>query len=70
MLASYIVLSELERGEEVEGIRHKMIDTGDSPPIRQPHRRVPFSLRPTIKELLSRRHAQDQGNARVKQPLE
>ena len=28
------ILSELERGE-VEGIRHE-IDTGDSPPIRQP----------------------------------
>ena len=43
-------LSELERGE-VEGIRHE-IDTGDSPPIRQPPRRVPFSLRPTIKGLV------------------
>ena len=43
-------LSELERGE-VEGIRHKM-DTGESPPICQSPRRVPFSLRPTIKKLV------------------
>ena len=43
-------LSELERGE-VEGIRHE-IDTGESPPIRQPSRRVPFSLRPKIKGLV------------------
>ena len=60
-------LSELERGE-VEGIRHE-IDTGDSPPIRQLPRRVPFSLRPTIKGLvdniLKTKVVQD-----VKQPLE
>ena len=43
-------LSELERGK-VEGIRHE-INTGDSPPIRQPPRRVLFSLRPKIKELV------------------
>ena len=43
-------LSELERGE-VEGIRHE-IDTGDNPLIHEPPRRVLYSLRPKIKELV------------------
>ena len=44
-------LSELERGEVVE-IMHE-IDTGDSRPIRQPPRQVPFFLRPKISKICS-----------------
>ena len=43
-------LSELERGEVGE-IEHK-IDTGDSPPVCQPLRRVPFSVRPKIRGMV------------------
>ena len=37
---------------EVEGIAHE-IDTGQSPPICQPPRHVPFALRPKIKEMVA-----------------
>ena len=43
----------LEKDElgEVVGVKHQ-IDTGDSPPVRQAPRRVPFSLRPEITRLV------------------
>ena len=43
-------LSTSDRGE-VDGITHD-IDTDQSPPVRQPLRRVPFALRPKIKEMV------------------
>ena len=63
-------LRELGRGK-VEGIRYEIdINAWDSPPVRQPPRRVPFSLRPTIRGLVNNMHSQDQGSAKIEQLLE
>ena len=48
--ASLFALSNLELGRTSVATHH--IDTGDSVPVRQPPRRVPFSLRPKVEKLV------------------
>ena len=43
-------LDEGERGE-VREVQHE-VETGDSPPIRQPVRRIPFALREKVAGLV------------------
>ena len=48
--ADVFALNQSELGHT--DVIHHSIDTGDSPPLRQPVRRIPFALRAKVEEMV------------------